>query len=162
MSIDLIKKLRAVTGAGISECSEALSETGGDLDKALSLLRERGTAKAAKRGEKEVKDGIIAAYVHATGKVGVLLELRSESDFVARTKEFGELAHELCLQIAAMNPSGIAPAEDTVKDGGEPPLLLLEQPYIRDEKRLIRDLIAEYSAKFGEKIEVARFARFEL
>lgn len=162
MNIDLIKKLRAKSGAGISECSEALSETDGDMEKALTLLRERGTAKAAKRGEREAKEGIIAAYVHATGKVGVLLELRSESDFVARTKEFGELAHELCLQIAAMNPAGIAADDGPNGDGDEPRLPLLEQPHIRDEKRLIRDLIAEYSAKFGEKIEVAHFARFEL
>lgn len=155
MNLDLVKKLRELTGAGISECSVVLDEAGGDLEKAKAILSERGKVRAQKRASREACEGIIASYIHTTEKIGVLLELRSESDFVARTEEFKKLASELCLQIAAIQPREL-------DEGDEEALPFLEQPYIRDEKRLVRDLIAEYSSKFGEKIEVARFSRFEL
>jgi len=157
MELELIKKLRDMTGAGISECADVIDESGGNIAKALVLLRERGKLKVAKRESRATHEGLITSYVHQTGRVGVLLELRSESDFVARTKEFGELAHELCMQIAAMNPR-----QDHHSENDDERTPLLNQYYIRDEQRTIRELIAEYSAKFGEKIEVARFARFEL
>lgn len=156
MNLDLIKRLRERTGAGVSECSKVLKESGGDFEKAVALLRERGKVRAAKRQTREARKGIIASYVHATGRIGVLLELRSESDFVARTDDFKKLAQELCLQIAAMKPRELAEKHD------DDALPLLEQPYIRDENRKVGELIAEYSSKFGEKIEVARFVRFEL
>jgi len=147
VDIELIKKMREETEISISECKKALEEAEGDLEKAREILKKRYGEMAKKRKERETKEGIIEAYVHSGRKIGVLLELRCESDFVARNPEFQKLAHELCLQIAAIDPEEIP---------------LLEQNWIRDESKKIKDLISEYIAKFGENITVQRFVRFQI
>jgi elongation factor Ts len=145
--IEKIKKLREETEISIAECKKALEEAKGDLEKAKEILKKRYGEIAKKRKERETKEGIIEAYIHPGRKVGVLLELRCESDFVAKNPEFQKLAHELCLQIAAIDPEEIP---------------LLEQNWIRDESKKIKDLISEYIAKFDENIVVERFARFQI
>ncbi len=145
--IEKIKKLREETEISIGECKKALEEAKGDLEKAKEILREKHGQIAQKKKERETKEGIIEAYIHSGKRIGVLLELRCESDFVAKNPEFQKLAHELCLQIAAINPEEIP---------------LLEQNWIRDETKKIKDLIAEYIAKFDENITIGRFARFEI
>jgi elongation factor Ts len=145
--VEKIKKLREETEISIAECKKALEEAKGDLEKAKEILKKRYGEIAKKRKERETKEGIIEAYIHPGKKVGVLLELRCESDFVAKNPEFQKLAHELCLQIAAIDPEEIP---------------LLEQNWIRDESKKIKDLISEYIAKFDENIVVERFARFQI
>jgi len=189
----LVKTLREMTGAGILECKKALEETGGNLEEAVELLRKRGIAKAAKKAGRETKEGIIHSYIHAGGRVGVLLELNCETYFVARNEVFKELANEIALQIAAMKPQYVSrediPREVIEKEGeiareaaiaeGKPEhiaekiaegklekffkeVCLLEQPYIKDDKKTIEDLIKEYIAKLGENIKVSRFCRYEI
>lgn len=148
ISLDQLKKLREETSAGVSDCRQALEDAHGDFEKAKKLIIERGVAKAEKKQDREASQGIIESYVHATGKVGVLLELRCETDFVARTDDFKKLAHEIALQVAAMQPSS---QED-----------LLQSPYIRDASITIGDLIKQVIAKVGENITVARFTRMAL
>lgn len=148
ISIDDLKKLREETSAGVADCRQALEDAEGNYEKAKKLLTERGLEKAAKKEGKETSQGVVASYVHATGKVGVLVELRCETDFVARTDEFKNLAHELTLQIAAMNP----------KDVKE----LLASPYIRDAGQAMEQLVKITIAKVGENITVARFTRMQL
>jgi elongation factor Ts len=145
--VEKIKKLREETEISIAECKKALEEAKGDLEKAKEILKKRYGEMAKKRKERETKEGIIEAYIHPGGKIGVLLELRCESDFVAKNPEFQKLAHELCLQIAAVDPEEIP---------------LLEQNWIRDESKKIKDLISEYIAKFDENIIVGRFVRFQI
>src|SRR3989344_5675372 len=146
-SLDDLKKLRAETSAGVSDCRQALEDAGGKFEKAKKLLMERGLEKAAKKEGKETSQGIVESYIHAGGKVGVLVELRCETDFVARTDEYKHLAHELCLQIAAMNPKDIK--------------ALMNGEYIRDASITIVDLVKQTIAKVGENIMVARFTRMQ-
>lgn len=148
IAIEQIKKLRDKTGAPVLECRQALEVSDGDEKKALEWLREKGVARANKKQSRETKAGLVASYTHATGKVGVLIELACETDFVARNEEFQNLAHELCLQIASMNP----------KDVNK----LLEQEYIRDPQKKVGDLVKETIAKTGENIIINRFSRFEI
>jgi elongation factor Ts len=147
IDIELIKKLREETEISIAECRKALEEANGDLEKAKEILKKRYGEMAKKRKEKETKEGIVEAYIHPGRKIGVLIELHCESDFVAKNPEFQKLAHELCLQIAAIDPKEVP---------------LLEQNWIRDESKKIKDLISEYIAKFDENIVVERFARFQI
>ena len=147
MNLDLIKKLREETGAGIADCKEALKETDGDLDKAKEFLKQKGFEKAASKTAREVKAGIVDVYCHG-GKVGVMVELLCETDFVARTDDFKNLAHELSLQIASMNPSSVE--------------ALLAQEYIRDVTLIVDQLIKSVSGKLGENIQVGRFERIAL
>jgi elongation factor Ts len=148
ISIDQLKKLREETKAGVSDCRQALEDTNGNYEKAKQLLTERGLEKAKKKEGKETSQGIIASYVHSNSKVGVLVDLRCETDFVARTDDFKNLAKEITLQIAAMNP----------KDGEE----LLKGEYIRDPKKTIEALVKSVIAKVGENITIATFTRMEL
>ncbi len=148
ISLDQIKKLRAATDAGVSDCRQALEDAGGDFEKAKKLITERGMEKAAKKAGKETGEGIVASYTHSTGKIGVLVELRCETDFVARTDDFKHLAHELTLQVAAGSP----------KDVKE----LLKSPYIRDASMTIEALIKTVIAKVGENITVGKFTRIVL
>lgn len=148
VKLDDLKKLREETQAGVADCRQALEDANGNYEKAKKLIIERGLEKAAKKEGKETSQGIIESYIHANGKVGVLVELRCETDFVARTDEFKHLAHELCLQIAAMNPKDVA--------------TLLKSAYIRDEKVTIADVVKQTVAKVGENITVARFCRLML
>lgn len=147
-SIELLKKLREETSAGIADCRKALEDSQNNYEKAKQLLRERGLEKAAKKEGKETTAGIVASYIHANNKVGALVELRCETDFVARTDDFKALAKEITMQIAAMNP----------KDVQE----LLEGAYIRDAKMTIQDLIKSTIAKVGENITIGKITRMEL
>lgn len=142
-----VQKLREVTGAGVMECKKALQDAGGDFDKAIQIINERGLIKAEKKAGRSTGAGILESYVH-NNRVGVLLELRCETDFVVRSEPFRELAHNLVMHIAAMNPESIE--------------TLLQQPYIRDEKLTIDALVKGVIAKTGENVQVARFCRYEL
>ncbi len=147
ISIDDIKNLRELTGAGIADCKEALSESKGDFEKAKSWIKKKGLDKALEKSSREVKSGLVETYSHS-GKIGVLVELLCETDFVAKTSEFKTLAHELALQIASMNPSSV---ED-----------LLSQEYIRDQSQTVGELIKGVIGKLGENIQVGRFERIAL
>jgi elongation factor Ts len=161
-SMDNIKRLREETGAGIMDCKRALEDASGDLDKAKALLRERGIARAEKRAAREAGQGLIHSYVHG-GRVGALVEVNCETDFVARTEDFQRLVHEIAMQVASMNPRVVSRDDLPAGDESEPSeAVLLEQPYIRDNHRTIRDLVQEMIAKTGENIKVNRFVRFEL
>ncbi len=148
ISLDLIKRLRAETGAGVMECRKAIETSGGDLEKARAYLKKHFQEKAEKKADRETKQGVIESYIHANGKIGALVELLCETDFVARTVDFKTLAHELCMQVASMNPKN-------VKE-------LLGQTYIRDPKMTVSDLVREKSGKLGEKILVKEFSRLEI
>jgi elongation factor Ts len=163
ISIEMIKELREQCGAGIMECRNALLEVEGDIDKALRMLKERGLLKAEKKAERTTAQGLIEAYVHTGGRIGALIELNCETDFVARTDEFKELAHNLVMQVAALSPQFITREEIPEGADIEPQAAcLLLQPYIRDPSMTVRDVIVETIAKVGENIKVSRFARFEL
>lgn len=163
VSTDSIKELREKCGAGVIECRNVLVETGGDIEKALCILKERGFAKAAKKAERTTKQGLVEAYIHAGGRIGALVELNCETDFVARTPDFKELAHNIAMQVAAMSPTYIS--EEDIPPGADvvPATdCLLKQPYIRDPNVTINDIIIALIAKVGENIRVSRIARFEL
>lgn len=188
----IVKNLRQATGAGILECRKALDEGGGNLDKAAEILRKKGQKIFDKKQDREVKEGLIEAYVHSNGKIGVLVEVVCETDFVARNKEFRELAHDLAMQVAAVCPLWVKPEDvprdvlekekEIAKEGlpkDKPAQVtekiiegkiqkfytqtcLLEQPFIKDEKLTIRELIKEKVAKLGENIQVKKFIRFQI
>ena len=186
VSVEEVKRLRAETGAGVMDAKRALDEASGDFDQARVLLRERGMAVAAKRSDRSTGQGLVEAYVHGGGRIGALVELNCETDFVARTDEFRTLARDIAMQVAAMNPAGLTPEdvgddvagakevaamnpqalspEEFPDDGeGDPnEQSLLTQSYIREPGRSIGDLIQEVIAKTGENIRVSRFERFEL
>lgn len=145
ISIDQIKKLRKATGVSIQECRKALEEAKGDIKGAKEILRKFGQVISKEKNVREAGEGIIASYIHSNKKIGVMVELHCESDFVARSGEFQKLAHELCLQIAAIGK----------KD-------LLSQPWIRDETKTVKDLIEEYIARMGENIVLKRFVRYKI
>lgn len=147
MSAENVKKLRDITGAGVVDCSNALKEADGDLDKAKEIIMEKGLIKAGKKAGRETGAAVLESYIH-NNRVGVLLELRCETDFVARSESFRFLAHELAMHIAAMNPKDIE--------------TLLKQPYIKDESQTVDQLIKSVIAKMGENIEVERFCRYEV
>jgi|SRR3989344_2117193 len=148
ISVEQIKKLRQETGAGIADCRKALEESNGDFKKAKELLKDWGIDKAAKKTDRTVSAGLVDTYIHAGGRVGSMVEVNCETDFVAKTGEFKTLAHEIAMQVAAMDP----------KDVEE----LLKQEYIRDSSKNVGELIKETIAKVGENIQVSRFMRFEL
>jgi elongation factor Ts len=188
-----VKELRDVTGAGMMDCKKALQETDGDLEKAVDFLRSRGAAKAAKREAKSANEGTIGTYIHHNGKVGVMVQVNCETDFVAKTDDFLQLAKDLAMHIASAAPLALSiddlPQEDIereknvylaqVAEEGKPEQIrekivegklrkwfedvaLLEQPFVKDTDRKVGQLITEVSARTGEKIEVARFARFQI
>jgi elongation factor Ts len=163
VSAEDVKSLRERTGAGVMECKRALEETAGDQDSAAALLEEWGAARAAKRSERETSQGLIEAYVHAGGRVGAMVELNCETDFVARTDDFKRLAHDVALQVVGTSP--LAVSEDDLPSGaeGDPAeLCLLRQPFVRDSSKTVDDVIKDVIAKTGENIRVRRFARFQL
>ncbi len=163
VSAETVKKLRDLTGAGMLDCKKALEETSGELDKAKEILRQRGIAIAEKKATQETRQGLVEAYIHPDGRLGALVELNCQTDFVARTDGFRALAHELAMQVAATDPQHIAPEElPAGSDGNPEELCLLAQPFIRDPGRTIQDLINDTIAKTGENIRVRRFARFHL
>ncbi len=189
--IEQVKELREQTGAGVLDCRKALEQANGDFDKAVAYLREKGLAKAAKRAEREAYEGMIELYSHGNGRVGVMVEVNCETDFVARSQAFRTLAHEIALQIAAATPLYIRPEDipEEIKEQqrqqalaqaqGKPEqvvqkivqgrldkfydeVCLLRQPYIRDENINIENLISQSIASIGENIVVRRFARWEV
>jgi len=165
MNTDLIKDLREKTGAGIMACKSALESSNGDIDQAMKILQEQGIASARKKVDRNAQEGIISSYIHANNKIGVLLELNCETDFVANTDDFKNLAHNITMQIAAMNPIYIDVESNPEKIDDENPNKdnsLLSQPFIKDNEKSIKDLIEETSGKLGEKIEVKRFQRFSI
>jgi elongation factor Ts len=193
ISAGLVKELRERTGIGMMECKKALQESDGDIEKAITVVRKKGHARAQKKMDRKAKEGAIGSYIHLNGKLGVLVEVNCESDFVARNEEFQELVKNISLHIAAANPQYVSaedvPQEvleeekeiirDQFKDSGKPAEIvekivlgklskfyqetcLLEQPYIKDDKMAVKELITAFIAKFGENIVVSRFARFEL
>lgn len=193
ITVARIRELREVTGAGVLDAKKALEAANGDFDKAVDTLREKGLARAAKRADREAKEGIIEMYSHLANRVGVMLELNSESDFVARTDKFRALAHEIALHVAAMDPKYVSrdevPREELdreldvlraqAKAEGKPEAIiekivtgriekfyeetvLLEQPFVKDDSKKIKDLIGDAIAQLGENIILRRFARFEL
>ena len=193
ITAERVKELRQRTGIGVMECKEALAECQGDIEKAISVLRKKGAARAQEKMNREASQGTVYAYIHMEGKLGVLVEVNCESDFVARNDEFKELAKNIAMQIAAANPRFVSSADipeaeleqekeiirAQLQDVKKPPQIiekivegklkkfyeevcLLDQPYIRDDKQTIQQIIAATIAKFGENIKVRRFARFEL
>jgi len=148
ITIDQIKKLRELTEAGVMESKKALEEAKGDMKKAEEILKKQGILKAEKKEGRETSAGLIDSYIHATGKVGVLLEVQCETDFVARTEDFKKLCHEIAMQIASMKPKTVD--------------ALLKQVYIRDGSLTIKDLIKSLIGKVGENVVVKRFERMEL
>ncbi len=148
VNLELLKKLRNETQVSFADCRKALEETNNDYEKAKEWLRSHGLEKAAKKGDRETKQGLIDSYIHQNGRVGVLLEILCETDFVARTEDFKKLAHEVSMQVAAMNPSNV--------DN------LLKQEYIRDNSKTIEVLVKEAIAKLGENITIKRFHRLEI
>lgn len=193
ISARLVKELRDRTGAGMMDCKKALQQTGGEVEQAIDLLRSKGAAKAAKRAGKAANEGVVASYVHHGGRIGVLVELNCETDFVANTDDFRKLARDLAMHVAAADPvavdaAGVDPAVvereravylEQVAQEGKPEHIrerivegkmakfykervLLDQKYVRDPDRSVRDLVTGVAAKTGEKIEVGRFARFQI
>jgi elongation factor Ts len=191
INANIVRELREKTGAGVMDCKKALAEASGDLEKAIVWLRERGIAQAAKRSGRLASEGSVGTYIHAGGKLGVLVEVNCESDFVAKTPEFQTLVKEIAMQIAAANPRCVGredvPAEVieqerqiyATQSEGKPEtvvkkivdgklekfyrdICLNEQAWVRDPNRTITDLLGEYVAKLGEKIEIRRFVRFQL
>ena len=188
-----VAELRQRTGAGMMDCKAALQETKGDMDAAIELLRKKGMAKAEKRGGRETREGMIGSYIHFNGKIGVLVEVNCETDFVARTDDFKNLVKSIAEHIAATAPLAVdkdqIPAEkvaaerriftEQVKESGKPANLvdkivegkieafykescLLSQPWVRDDKKTVGDLVKEMSSKTGENIQVRRFSRLQM
>ena len=188
-----VQELRQRTGVGMMECKRALTEAEGDIEKAIDLLRSRGVARAAKKAGRETREGRVDAYIHLGGKIGVLIEVDCETDFVARNDDFKALVKSIAEHIAAANPLAVdkdqIPAEkveserriytEQVKESGKPANMvdkivagkleafykencLLSQPWVRDDKKTIGDLVKEISAKTGENIQVRRFSRLQI
>ncbi len=163
ISAEQIKNLRKVSGAGVMDCRGVLVKTDGDIDKALALLKEQNLIKVEKKAARTTAQGVIESYVHAGGRIGVIVEVNCETDFVARTEDFKELAHNIAMQIAAMAPVCIN-KEDVPQNIDIDPATaaLLTQPFIRDTTITVQDIINNAIAKTGENIKIKRFARFEL
>ena len=164
ISITSIKELREQCGAGIMDCRNALIKAEGDMEKALEDLREAGCLKAAKKMERATEQGLIESYIHVGGRIGAMIEVNCETDFVARTDVFKELAHNLAMQVAAMCPQYIS--DEDIPEGTEvedtETACLLKQAYIKDQAITIQDVIVEAIARLGENIRISRFTRFEL
>jgi elongation factor Ts len=158
----LIKELRARTSAGVMDCKKALEKSKGDLDKAESFLKEKGIASAAQKASRETDQGLIDTYIHSGGRIGAMIEINCETDFVARTDDFTSLAHDIAMQVAAMSPEFLT-MEDAVKNATvTEDKCLLSQSFIKDPSKTIQDLINETVGKLGENIKVRRFQRFSL
>lgn len=163
VSPEKVKELRESSGAPVMQCHSALIEAGGDMEKALQILREKSLFFAEKKAKRATSQGLVEAYIHPGGRIGAMVELNCETDFVARTNEFKQLAHHLAMQVAAMNPKFIS--EEEIEKGSEldpQTACLLLQADIKEPTKTVREVIAETIAKLGENIRVSRFARFEL
>ena len=163
ITVQMVKDLRDKTGAGVMSAKKALEEADGDFDKAAEALAEQGLVAAAERADRETAEGVVGSYVHTGNRVGVLVEINCETDFVARTAEFTELAHDIAMQVAAMSPQYVG-KEDVPEDEDDVPEegILLEQAFIKDPAKTVQDLVAEVAARVLENIRVKRFSRFAL
>ncbi len=160
VSAEQVRSLRDQTGAGIMDCKVALEETDGDVEKAIVALREKGLASAAKRSGRETNEGVIETYIHTGGRVGAMVELGCETDFVARTEEFQKLAHDIALQVAAMDPVYVN--VDEIEEGDDRPkaqIILMLQPFIKNNSSSVGEMVKELAGKVGENIRVVRFSR---
>ncbi len=163
ISTEDVKRLREETSAGVMDAKKALEEAGGNFDKAKELLRERGVAAAAKRSDRQTGQGIVEAYIHGQGRIGAIVELQCETDFVARTDAFKNLARDVAMQVAAMRPLALTPEEVPADaPGTKEENALLTQAFIKDGKKTIADLVQDVIATTGENVRVARFSRFEI
>ncbi len=163
VSVEAIKELREQTGAGIMDCKRALQESSGDLARAEEILREQGIASAAKKASRATNQGVVESYIHSGGRIGAIVEVNCETDFVARTPDFKELAHDLAMQVAAMSPVYVDDSE--IPDGDEvdpQQACILQQPFIKDPSQTVQDLVNEAISKLGENVRVRRFTRFSL
>lgn len=187
----MVNELRGVTGAGLLDCKKALTEANGNVEEATTILRKKGAASAAKKADRVAKEGIIESYIHVGGKVGVLIEVNCETDFVARNDEFRAFVKDLCLQIAAASPLCITreevPEADVAKERdiavaqvqGKPPaavqkivegklekfystVCLIDQPFVKQPEKTVKEMLTHQIAKTGENIQVRRFVRYQL
>ena len=160
----MVKDLRDKTGAGIMDCKRALEEAEGDPKGAEEALRLKGIASVANKAGRETGQGLVEAYIHTGGRVGALVEVDCETDFVARTSDIKDLAHDLAMQVAAMPSTSYVDRSEVNQDESRPleEVCLLEQSYIRDPSRTVQELVVEVAAKVGENVKVKRFARFAL
>jgi len=158
-----IKRLREETGAGVMDAKRALEEASGDFTQAKELIRQQGIAAAAKRSDRATSEGVVESYIHGGGRIGALVELQCETDFVARTDAFKQLARDVAMQIAAMNPLALV-VEDVPTDapGNLEDHALLKQSFIRDSSQTIEQLVQAVVGQTGENIQIGRFSRFEL
>lgn len=166
MSLDAIKELRELTNCGIIDCKKALEQAGGDLNKAKDILREKGLQMALKKASRVAREGRVEAYIHNGSKIGVLVEVNCETDFVARNEGFIQFSKDLAMHIAAMAPQYVkkddVPAEALAGGVEAAAVCLLEQPFVKDTSRTIQDLLNELVAKMGENILIGRFARYKI
>ena len=159
----MVKALREQTGAGVMDCKRALEETGGDAARAEEILRAKGVASAIKRSARITNEGLIETYVHSGGRIGAIVEVNCETDFVARTADFKELAHDVAMQVAAMSPTYVD--GDDVPEGVEADPqqeCLMQQPFIKDPTMTVQDLVNDCAGKLGENVKVRKFSRFSL
>ena len=163
VTASMVKELRDKTGAGVMDAKRALEEADGNQEKASEILKEKGFADAAKRAGRETSEGLIESYIHSGSRIGAMVEVNCETDFVARTPEFGELANNLAMQIAAMSPLYVD-RDSVPDDAGDvaDDQLLLDQVFIRDPGMTVRELIDQTNARTGENVKVKRFSRFAL
>ena len=163
MDIDVnkVKEVREKTGAGILAAKKALEDSSGDVDKAEEILKEQGLSNAMKKSGRETSEGVIQSYIHAGNKIGAMVELKCETDFVARTEEFISLAKDLAMQVAAMSPEFIY-AEDEGADNSSPEEILISQSFIKDPSLTIEDMIKSMISKVGENIKVSKIIKFDL
>jgi len=157
-----IKQLREETGAPVMDCKRALEESSGNLEQARQWLRGRGAAIAEKKAGRVASQGLVDSYIHGGGRIGVIVEVNCETDFVARSDDFKRLVHDIAMQIAATDPKTIGNEENAPEEYPADEIPLLKQPFIRDEKRTIQQLVHEAIGKLNENIVVRRFSRFEL
>jgi elongation factor Ts len=193
ITASMVKELREKTGAGMMDCKNALTEAKGEMDKAVEILRKKGIAKAEKKAAREAKDGLIHAYIHPGGKLGVLVEVNCETDFVAKTDDFKEFVHNLSMHIAASNPVAIDREflpkdivekelrlyQEQAAESGKPAniaekiatgkmekfyseVVLMEQSYIRDPEKTVKDYLTEAISKMGENINIRRYVRYQI
>ena len=164
VSAEEVRRLRDLTGAGIMDCKKALDEANGDLDKAQKILKEKGVMNAEKKAGRETAQGMVDSYIHMQGKVGVLVEVNCETDFVAATPEFKQLVHDIALQIAGI-PTTLAITEEDLPadaEGSIEETVLMKQPFLKDGSKTIEQLVKEVIGKTGENIRIRRFSRFVL
>ena len=163
ISASSVKELRERTGAGVMECKRALVEASGNMDKAIEILARQGLARAEKKAGRVAQQGLIDSYIHAGGRIGAMVEVNCETDFVARTDDFRQLAHDIAMQVAATGPKYVTVAEVPPDDASQASeLALLAQPFIKEPSVTIEDLIKRNIAKLGESIRVRRFVRYAL